>query len=109
MIWDDLLNATAQLLHNVYDLFYSLEYIFSQFGNVFAIIFTPLNFAFNFVKGFFDGIGSTPPTTELSYSFDSSITAIFNTIPHWSLFMWAIGAGLSVLVIGWIAVHILKL
>ena len=109
MIWDDLINFTAQLLHNVSDLFYAIQYIFSNLGNVFLIMFTPLNFAFNFFKGLFDGFNTPPPATAISWTFDSGILAVFNTIPYFSVLMFAVGAGLSIIVLVWIMGHLLKL
>jgi len=109
MVWDDLADAWNVIGHNINDIFYSIQYIFSQLANVFLIIFTPLNFAFNFVKGFFVGVNTAPPETAISWTFDSGITAIFNTIPYWSTFMWAVGAGLSILVLVFLISHILKL
>lgn len=109
MVWDDLADTANNLFHIFFDVFYVIEYIFSNLANVFVIIFTPITFAFNFIKGFFDGISVAPPETAISWTFDSGILAIFNTIPYWSLFMFALGAGLSILVLGWIMSHLLKL
>lgn len=109
MTWDDLINPFSSLLHNFFDLFYAIEYIFSNLANVFVIIFSPLNFSFNFVKGFFDGINIPPPTTAISWTFDSGIVAVFNTIPYWSVFMFAIGAALSVLMLIFVVSQLMKL
>ncbi|MFA5031257.1 MAG: hypothetical protein WC495_06770 [Patescibacteria group bacterium] len=109
MVWDDLADIAYNLFHIFFDIFYVIEYIFSNLANVFLIIFTPINFAFNFVKGFFDGIAIAPPETAISWTFDSEITDIFSAIPHWDLLMYAVGAGLSVLVLGWVMSHLLKL
>jgi hypothetical protein len=109
MIWDDLIAPVYALFHNISDLFYAIEYIFSNLANIFVIIFTPLNFSFNFIKGFFDGTATTPPATAISWTFDSGIIAIFNTIPYWSVFMYAVGAGLSVMVLVFVVAQLLKL
>lgn len=109
MIWDDLADAFSVIGHNVNDLFYSVQYIIDNLANAFLIIFTPLNFAFNFVKGFFNGVATPPPETAISWTFDAGIIAIFNTIPYWSLFMFAIGGGLSIIVLVFIVSQLLKL
>jgi hypothetical protein len=109
MIWDDLADTANNLFHIFFDIFYSIEYIFSNLAGIFVIIFTPINFAFNFVKGFFDGIATTPPATAISWTFPDNIVAVFNAIPYWSLFSYAIGAGLAILILVWIMAHLLKL
>lgn len=108
-MWDDLFNAVSGILHNAYDVFYSIEYIFSNLANIFLIIFSPLNFAFNFIKGFFDGVSVPPPETAISWTFDSGVLGVFNSIPYWSVFMYAIGAGLSILVLIFVVNQLLKL
>lgn len=109
MIWDDLADTANNLFHIFIDLFYSIEYIFSNLAGVFTIIFTPINFAFNFIKGFFDGIITPPPETAISWAFPDNIVDVFNAIPYWSVLMYAVGAGLSIIVLGWILSHLLKL
>jgi hypothetical protein len=109
MIWDDLADAFSVIGHNLNDIFYSIQYIFSNLGAIFTIIFTPLNFAFNFFKGFFNGIATPPPETAISWVFPDNILAVFNSIPYWTTFMYSVGAGLSILVLVWIMAHLLKL
>lgn len=109
MIWDDLFNSVSTALHNVYDFFYAIEYIFSNLANIFIIIFSPLNFAFNFIKGFFDGISVPPPETAISWTFSDEILAVFSAIPYWSILMYGVGAGLSFLILIFIISQLLKL
>lgn len=109
MVWDDLATAWDTIGHNINDVFYTIQYIFSNLGAIFTIIFTPLNFAFNFFKGFFDGISIAPPETAISWVFPDNIVAVFNAIPYWSVFMYAIGAGLAIIILVWIMAHLLKL
>lgn len=109
MVWDDLANAWDTIGHNINDVFYTIQYIFSNLGAIFTIIFTPLNFAFNFFKGFFNGISNAPPETAISWVFPDNIVAVFNAIPFWSVFMYAIGAGLAIIILVWIMSHLLKL
>lgn len=109
MIWDDLADIVSGLFHNFADIFYSIQYIFDNLVNVFVIVFSPINFAFNFIKGFFDGINSTPPETAISWTFSDEILAVFNTIPYWSVLMFAIGGALSILILIFIISLLLKL
>lgn len=87
------------ILHIAFDCFNVARYIFSNMGALFALLFTPLAGLFNFVKGFFNGIVSTPPATAISWVFPSNIMAVFNAIPYFSVIEYACGAGLSVLFI----------
>jgi hypothetical protein len=109
MTWDDIIAPFYALLHNFADFFYAIRYIFSNLANVFVIIFSPLNFAFNFIKGFFDGTSTPPPETAISWTFDSGILAVFQSIPYWSLFIFSIGAGISILLLIFIVNQLLKL
>ena len=87
------------LVHIAFDCFNVAEYVFSNIANLFSLLFTPLTGVFNFVKGFFDGIVSTPPATAVSWVFPDNIMAVFNAIPYFSVIEYACGAGLSVLVL----------
>ena len=109
MVWDDLADAWNIIGHNFNDVFYSISYIVENLANAFLIIFYPINFAFNFFKGFFDGVAMPPPETAISWTFDAEIVAIFNTIPYWSLFMFAVGGGLAIIVLVFVISQLLKL
>lgn len=109
MIWDDLADAWNVIGHNINDVFYVIQYLLFNLGQLFLVIFSPLNFAFNFFKGFFDGINTTPPATAISWNFDSDILAIFNTIPYFSILMGAVGAGIAILILVWVMAQLLKL
>ena len=109
MIWDDIAEAGSLLFHLFFDIFYAVEYIFSNLVQIFVIIFSPLNFSFNFIKGFFDAISIPPPETAISWTFDSGILAIFNTIPYWSTLMFGVGAGLSILILIFVVSQLLKI
>ena len=87
------------ILHIAFDCFNVARYIFENMGTLFTMLFTPLTGIFNFVKGFFDGIVSTPPATAISWVFPTNIMAVFNAIPYFSVIEYACGAGLSVLFI----------
>ena len=82
-----------------YDCFNVIRYVFSNIAGLFTILFTPLAWLFNFLRGFFDGVSTTPPATEISWVFPANILAIFNAIPYFSLIEYACGAGLAILVL----------
>lgn len=87
------------LIHHLYDVFYIFQYLLDQLGTLFGIIFTPLTWIFNFVKGFFISAFATPIEPQISWVFSDDILAVFNAIPYWSVFMWAIGCGLAILML----------
>ena len=87
------------ILHIAFDCFNVAEYVFSNIGTLFSYLFTPLTGLFNFAKGFFDGIASTPPATAVSWTFPSNVMAVFNAIPYFSVIEYACGAGLSILIL----------
>lgn len=90
----------TDFVHNFKDLFFYLPaWIFENLQTFFSNIFTPLSWFFNFLKGFFGGINSTPISTPLSWTFESSYTSFFTAIPYWNYLMLGIGAGLSILIL----------
>jgi len=80
-----------------YDCFNVARYVFANIAELFTLLFTPLQWLFNFLKGFFDGVSSTPPETAISWTFPDNVMAVFNAIPYFSLIEYACGAGLAVL------------
>ena len=109
MIWDDLADAWNIIGHNINDVFYIIQYVFSNLGTVFVIIFRPLTFTFNFFKGFFDGINMAPPETAIAWVFPDNIISVFNAVPYWSLFVSAIAGALAVLVLVFVVSQSMKL
>ena len=87
------------LIHSAFDFFNVLRYVISNLGSLFSYLFTPLTGLFNFAKGFFDGIASTPPATAVSWIFPDNIMAVFNAIPYFSVIEYACGAGISILIL----------
>jgi hypothetical protein len=85
------------LIHIAFDCFNVLRYIFSNIAGLFALLFTPLAWLFNFLKGFFDGVNSTPPETAITWTFPDNVMAVFNAIPYFNLIEYACGAGLAIL------------
>jgi len=85
------------LIHHIYDVFYIFQYFIDQLQTLFSIIFVPLTWIFNFVKGFFVSAFSTPIEPEITWTFDDKYLAIFQALPYWNTFMFSIGAGISIL------------
>jgi hypothetical protein len=109
MIWDDLITPINSVVQSVEGFFYYADYLIQSFITLLAVIFQPLAFAFNFVKGFFVGIATPAPATAIAWTFGSQITGVFNAIPYWSLFTFATGAGISILFLMFIIKQLLKL
>jgi len=87
------------LIHHIYDVFYICQYLVDNLGNLFAIVFTPLTWIFNFVKGFFISAFTAPVEPTITWTFSEEILGIFQHVPYWNVLMFAIGAGISVLVL----------
>jgi hypothetical protein len=89
-----------------YDIYNLARYIFSNIADLFTILFTPLIWLFNFIKGFFIGIATPPPATAITWVFPDNIMAVFNAIPYFGLLEWACGAALSIFVLIFVFKHI---
>lgn len=87
------------LVHIVFDFFNVLRYVLSNIASFFSILFNPLAWLFNFLKGFFIGVSSPAPTAEISWVFPDNIMAVFNAIPYFNLIEYACGAGISILIL----------
>jgi len=87
------------LIHHLYDVFYIGQYLVDNLQTLFGIIFTPLVWIFNFTKGFFISAFAPPVESEITWVFPAQILEIFTAIPYWNIFMFALAAGLSVLVL----------
>lgn len=99
MTLDDLANGAFDIL-NV------MRYVITNLGTFFSYIFTPITGFFNFIKGFFDGVSTPPPTTEMTLGWQTQVMTIFNAIPHFSLFCWACGAAVAILLLVFIFRHL---
>jgi len=87
------------ILHIAFDCFNVARYIISNIGSLFGYLFAPLTGLFNFAKGFFDGMASTPPSTSVSWVFPENVMAVFNAIPYFSVIEYACGVGIAILVL----------
>ncbi len=87
------------LVHISFDFFNAMRYVFSNITTLMGVLFTPLSRIFNFLKGFFDGVSTPPPTTAVSWVFPSNVIAVFNSIPYFSTLTFACGAGISILLL----------
>lgn len=87
------------LIHNLYDVFYIVQYLLDNLQSLFDIVLTPLTWTFNFVRGFFVSafIDDIPPT--ITWVFPEEVIGVFNSIPYWEVFTFGIGASISILVL----------
>lgn len=87
------------LIHHIYDFFYIAQYLVDNLGELFEIIFTPLTWVFNFVKGFFISAFATPVEPTITWVFSDEILSVFEAIPYWNIFTFAIGSGIAILML----------
>lgn len=92
----------ADLIHHFYDCLAIVLYLIDNLSNLFAIIFTPLTWIFNFVKGFFVSAFSTPIEPTITWVFNTEILANFQSIPYWNTFTYMLGAGIAILITAFI-------
>ena len=87
------------LAHIAFDFFNVLRYVMSNIASLFTLLFTPLQWIFNFLKGFFVGVSSPAEVADIAWTFPENIMAVFNAIPYFNLIEYACGAGISILVL----------
>jgi hypothetical protein len=87
------------LIHHFYDIFYAFHYLLENLGIFFTTIFKPIVYFFYLLKGFFTASFIKPEETDIAWSFGSEIMDVFLAIPYWSVFMFALGGGVSILII----------
>ena len=89
------------LIHHIYDIFYTIWWLLDGLQNLFVVIFRPLTWIFNFGKGFFDTAFKTPAELGITIgdigSFSSNVQAVFNAIPYVNYIFAGVGAGLGIL------------
>lgn len=71
---------------------------------IIMVFILPLNFVFTFVKAFLVNAFAAPISTGISYTWSSSVLAVFHSLPYWEIIQAALIAGVSIIV----AVFILK-
>lgn len=89
----------ADLIHHIYDVFYIAQYLINNLGDLFLIIFTPLTWVFNFVRGFFVSAFSADVEPDITWVFSDEILSVFQAIPYWDIFTFALGAGIAIIVL----------
>lgn len=97
------------LIHHLYDFFYIAQYLVDNLGELFAIIFFPLTWIFNFVRGFFVSAFAPPVEPEISWIFPEQILELFNAIPYWNILMFSLGAGISILLLVFVFKRIMSI
>lgn len=90
------------LIQIAYDFFNAMRYIFSNIGTLISVLFLPLNWLFAFLKGFFVGVSTPPPTTAIAWTFPSNVMSLINTIPYMPLLEQILGVALAITVLSFI-------
>lgn len=87
------------LIHISFDFFNALRYVFSNITSLMGVLFIPLDWMFNFLKGFFAGVATPVSTAAITWVFPNNVMAVFNSIPYFSTLTFACGAGISILLL----------
>jgi len=87
------------LIHHIYDFFYIAQYLIDNLGEFFAIVFSPLTWIFNFVRGFFISAFVSPVEPTITWEFSDEVLSVFQAIPYWDIFTFALGAGIAIIVL----------
>jgi len=87
------------LIHHLYDLFYIAQYLIDNLGELFGVIFTPLTWIFNFVRGFFISAFADNVEPTITWVFSDEILSVFQAIPYWNILTLALGSGIAILVL----------
>jgi hypothetical protein len=100
----EIIDYLAGLYHAINDVFTFLGWVFSNLLQFLHNLFLPVNYIFQFIKGFTDTAfqPAIPPVNV--WTFPAGITAIFNAIPYWATISHVIALAFFVIV----AVSILK-
>ncbi len=88
-------NLFASTLHYLNDTWVFLGWLFSVIGQLISLFLLPLNYIFQFLKGFLGTAFASP--SDYSYTWPSEVLGLFQHIPQWDTFGVVCGAGLSIL------------
>jgi hypothetical protein len=88
-------NLFESTLHYLNDTWVFIGWLFSVIAQLVSLFLLPLNFIFQFLKGFLSTAFSAP--TNYSFTWSSEVLAVFQHIPLWSTMSVVLGACLSIL------------
>jgi hypothetical protein len=91
--------------HTLSDLFLFIQWLFANLKVIFTALLSPVNYIFSVIRFFWSSAFLTPPAPEWTYTFPAGVLDVFNTIPHWTIFVSVLGA----VVIVFAGIGILKL
>jgi phage-related protein len=83
-------------IHTFSDIVVYAGWFFENIGHIFALLFSPINYIFNFLKSFILSAVSTPPVNT-TWVFTDQIKEIFNAIPLWNSVVVVLGACVLIL------------
>ena len=78
-------------IHAFSDIVVYAGWFFENLGHIFTLLFSPINFIFNFLKSFISSAVATPPTAT-TWAFTDQIKDVFNAIPLWSTVVLVLGS-----------------
>ncbi|HUV72653.1 MAG TPA: hypothetical protein VMW25_06630 [Clostridia bacterium] len=77
-------------IHSFSDIFIYAGWFFDNVGRIFGLLFSPINYIFNFLKSFIGSAVSTPPVNTI-WVFPDQIKSLFNAVPYWSTVVLVLG------------------
>lgn len=87
------------LVHHLYDVFYSVQWLLDGLQNFFSIIFSPVVWALNFGKGFITTAFASPDELGLEIGevgeISASVFAFFDAVPYFNYILVGAGACLG--------------
>lgn len=88
--------------HYISDIFVFLGWLSHNLGFIFAQIFAPIRYIFQFFSSFIEYAFITPEEPTEIWSFSTSTVQVFESIPYWTEFATVLGVG--ILVLGGVAI-----
>jgi hypothetical protein len=92
-MWED-------FIHHIYDIFYIVQWLLDSLKTILGIALSPLSWIFNFGRGFFIGVATTPES--ITFALPASVISLFNAFPYLNLIFMAVGGGLGILFLAFI-------
>lgn len=80
----EIIDYLAGLYHAINDVFTFFGWLFFNIVEFLHNLFLPVNYIFQYIKGFTDSAFQPPITPENIWTFPAGITALFNSIPYWT-------------------------
>lgn len=84
-------------IHTFSDIFTYAGWFFENIGHIFSLLFSPINFIFNFLKSFISSAVASPTETTI-WAFPDQVKSVFSAIPYWNTIVVVLLACVLILV-----------